>query len=157
MSFKFKIDAVAEIHGDPTGHYRHRTILSGSLVEGTIRRGFIKLPYRDGTFFVGYMRDFFLFAQSLGEEISAGQLDHPFSVIVWRPAPQEELILRDVAVDSTEEEFKRSMLELLEHHPERIFHNRGEQAPQSDCFGCTYAIPNIPETRKNPRTFTSQR
>jgi hypothetical protein len=148
MGFQFKIEEGVEVHRDPLGHYHHWTILAGKLVEGSIRRGdFVKVPLRDGTILVAYALDFIMFSRSLGTEVSTGQFDHPFGLMVWHPAPQQAQVALDIAADGTQEDSSRTLLDALKSHPERIFHNRGERAPHLDCRECTLEIPNNPEVR----------
>src|SRR5579871_846602 len=149
MTFQFKIEDVVEVHRDPLGHYHHWTILGGRLTAGSIWPGnFIKIPLQDGTSFVTHMLDFIVFSRSMGAEVSTGQLDHPFGLMVWRPAPQQSLVALEIAVESTQEDFEHSLLEMLEHYPERIFHNRGAYAPHLDCRECTLEMHNVPQVRK---------
>jgi hypothetical protein len=165
MTFQFRIEEVVEVHRDPLGHYHHWTILGGTLTEGTVRRGdLIKIPLSDGTSLVAHMLDFIVFARSLGTEVSAGQLDHPFGLMIWRPAPQQHQVSLEIAVDATQEDFERSLLETLDRHPERIFHNRGVQAPHLDCRECTLELPDVPQVRNmlehlqtNTDTYIAQR
>lgn len=145
MAFQFKIEEGVEVHKDPLGHYHHWTILTGKLLEGTVRQGdCIKIPLADGTMLAAHVGGFNLASQTLGSEVSAGQYDRTFGMMTWRPAAQNSEVLRDVAQDCTTEEFQSILLGILQNHPTRIFHSRGVQAGHLDCHGCV-VIPNTSE------------
>lgn len=163
MAFQFKIDEVVEVHRDPIGHYHHWTILVGNLVEGTARQGdFIKIPLLDGTILAALIGGFEQFHRTLGLEVSAGQYDR-FGMMTWRPAAVNSEVLRDIAQDCTAEEFQTILLATLQHHPRRIFHNRGIHASDLDCQECV-VIPNTPDVvtilqnlQTSPDTYIAQR
>ena len=147
LPFRFKLDAAAEVYRDPLGHYHHWTVLSGHLVEGTMRVGnLIKLPLTDGTVFIAHIGDMTKFTRSLGTEITVGQVDQPFTVVVWQPAPRQDDIALSSATDATPEEARHNLLDTLEHHPYRLLHNRGKDAATYDCGACSRAIPHTLET-----------
>jgi hypothetical protein len=136
MTFVFKIDDVAENHGDPGGHYHHWTVLIGTLVEGTMHRGdYVSIPCLDGTMTAAVILRFEAFHLTIGEQISAGEISQPLGVVAWAPAPNEKQVRRDIATSCTFEKYRTIILSVLQRDPMSIFH----------CFDCEKALHKIPE------------
>ncbi|GAB4203056.1 MAG: hypothetical protein OHK0022_26840 [Roseiflexaceae bacterium] len=148
--FQIDLDALVEVHGDPGGHYRHHTIIVGSLLEGTLRVGdLVLLPDREGAPLVAVVGGFDAFYHALGPTVSAADAPPVFAVMLRRPAPPKARLTAGLARPYPQEDRPAALLELLRHDPAIFFHYQGrDPAPLGlRCGQCLAALRGLPGVR----------
>lgn len=141
MSFRFRIDGAAEIFKDPTGHYHHWTILSGQVVEGTLRRGDKMIIQSDHAQSLGTcLLDFSLVNNPLRDQVSAGEYTDPICIATWLPALSKADIAPGTGTACSPEEFHETIVWGLEHYPQRFLHDRGLNGRDLPCSDCSRAL-----------------
>jgi|GEM_PF-4695952 len=156
MTFAFDIDMTTsvEVHRDAGGHYKHHTVLVGSLRQGTMHiRDAILMPAVADIELVGVILGFDAFPQGIGSAISASEAPPVLAVAVRSPAPPLALLRAGIAQDLPADRRSSLLLGMLHYDPTIFFHYQ-KRDPRfllrcRACPGALYHLPDvIPELQR---------